>query len=77
MNSKDEIRKPFYYGYINKLKNRLYGLLCEKEKDGEAASEVFVEPSQSGDSEAVDLPAEEKMQEGEIPSDVIHVQDSE
>ena len=49
----------------------------EKEKDGEAASEVFVEPSQSGDSEAVDLPAEEKMQEGEIPSDVIHVQDSE
>lgn len=49
----------------------------EKEKDGEAASEVFVEPSQSGDSEAVVLPAEEKMQEGEIPSDVIHVQDSE
>ena len=49
----------------------------EKEKDGEAASEVFVEPSQSGDSEAVDLPAEEKKQEGEIPSDVIHVQDSE
>ena len=25
----------FFDGYINKLKGRLYGLLCEKEKDGE------------------------------------------
>lgn len=24
-----------FEGYINKLKGRLYGLLCEKEKDGE------------------------------------------
>lgn len=24
-----------YEGYINKLKNRLFGLLCEREKDGE------------------------------------------
>ena len=25
----------FYDGYLNKLKGRLYGLLCEREKDGE------------------------------------------
>ena len=24
-----------YEGYINKLKNRLFGLLCEREKNGE------------------------------------------
>ena len=24
-----------FEGYLNKLKGRLYGLLCEKEKDGE------------------------------------------
>ena len=24
-----------YNAYINKMKNRLYGLLCEREKDGE------------------------------------------
>ena len=29
--SQDEI----FNGYLNKLKGRLYGLLCEKEKDGE------------------------------------------
>lgn len=25
----------FYNGYINKLKNKLFGLLCEREKNGE------------------------------------------
>ena len=24
-----------YNAYINKMKNRLYGLLCEREKEGE------------------------------------------
>lgn len=24
-----------YVGYLNKLKNKIYGLLCEQEKDGE------------------------------------------
>ena len=27
--------EPVFDGYKNKLKGRLYGLLCEKEKDGE------------------------------------------
>lgn len=31
MNFKQEIQ----VGYNNKLKNKLYGLLCEREKDGE------------------------------------------
>lgn len=31
INQKEEVNK----GYINKLKNKLYGLLCEKEKSGE------------------------------------------
>ena len=31
----EQIKKEIYSGYLNKLKNRLYGLLCEKEKNGE------------------------------------------
>ena len=31
----EEIRKEVFGGYLNKFKNRLYGLLCEKEKEGE------------------------------------------
>lgn len=27
--------EPIFEGYKNKLKGRLYGLLCEREKDGE------------------------------------------
>lgn len=27
--------EPIFDGYKNKLKGRLYGLLCEREKDGE------------------------------------------
>lgn len=27
--------REVYLGYLDKLKNKLYGLLCEKEKDGE------------------------------------------
>ena len=29
------IVESVYQGYLNKFKNRLYGLLCEKEKNGE------------------------------------------
>ena len=29
------MNKESYEGYINKLKNRLFGLLCEREKNGE------------------------------------------
>lgn len=29
------IKKEIYSGYLNKMKNRLFGLLCEKEKQGE------------------------------------------
>ena len=29
------VRKEVYSGYLNKMKNRLFGLLCEKEKKGE------------------------------------------
>ena len=32
---RDEITNATFDGYKNKLKGRLYGLLCEKEKDGE------------------------------------------
>lgn len=31
----DFIQKEVYSGYLNKMKNRLYGLLCEREKSGE------------------------------------------
>lgn len=31
----EEIRREVFGGYLNKFKNRLYGLLCEKEKGGE------------------------------------------
>ena len=31
----NEINKELYAGYLNKLKNRLYGLLCEYEKQRE------------------------------------------
>ena len=31
----DNITEATFEGYKNKLKGRLYGLLCEKEKDGE------------------------------------------
>lgn len=30
-----ELENKIYGGYLNKFKNRLYGLLCEKEKGGE------------------------------------------
>lgn len=29
------VKKEVYAGYLNKIKNRLFGLLCEKEKSGE------------------------------------------
>lgn len=29
------MNKESYEGYINKLKNRLFGLLCERERNGE------------------------------------------
>ena len=29
------IKKEVHSGYLNKMKNRLFGLLCEKEKKGE------------------------------------------
>lgn len=32
---KEVIEKEVYSGYLNKMKNRLFGLLCEKEKQGE------------------------------------------
>lgn len=32
---KEVIKKEVYSGYLNKMKNRLFGLLCEKEKQGE------------------------------------------
>ena len=32
---KDGITEATFDGYKNKLKGRLYGLLCEREKDGE------------------------------------------
>ena len=31
----NEINKELYAGYLNKLKNKLYGLLCEYEKQRE------------------------------------------
>ena len=31
----DSITEATFEGYKNKLKGRLYGLLCEREKDGE------------------------------------------
>ena len=31
----DKLQKEIYIGYLNKLKNRFYGLLCEREKLGE------------------------------------------
>ena len=31
----DSLAKATFDGYKNKLKGRLYGLLCEREKDGE------------------------------------------
>lgn len=31
----DNLSKATFDGYKNKLKGRLYGLLCEREKDGE------------------------------------------
>ena len=30
-----ELTKELYQGYLNKLKNKLYGLLCEYEKERE------------------------------------------
>lgn len=35
MNSAHDISKELFDGYKNKLKDRLFGLLCEREKDGE------------------------------------------
>lgn len=32
---KEKINKAGFDGYANKLKNRLYGLLCERENKGE------------------------------------------
>lgn len=32
---KDNVAEATFDGYKNKLKGRLYGLLCEREKDGE------------------------------------------
>ena len=32
---KDTVTEATFDGYKNKLKGRLYGLLCEREKDGE------------------------------------------
>ena len=32
---KDTVAEATFDGYKNKLKGRLYGLLCEREKDGE------------------------------------------
>lgn len=29
------VKKEVYSGYLNKMKNRLFGLLCEREKKGE------------------------------------------
>lgn len=29
------VKREVYSGYLNKMKNRLYGLLCEREKKGE------------------------------------------
>ena len=29
------VKREVYSGYLNKMKNRLFGLLCEKEKNGE------------------------------------------
>lgn len=34
-NSKSSLGKITFDSYKNKLKNRLFGLLCEREKDGE------------------------------------------
>lgn len=31
----NEVNKELYVGYLNKLKNKLYGLLCEYEKQRE------------------------------------------
>lgn len=33
--SDEVLKKEIYQGYLNKFKNRLYGLLCEREKKGE------------------------------------------
>lgn len=35
MEERKKYRAEIYIGYLNKMKNRLYGLLCEKEKNGE------------------------------------------
>ena len=56
-------------------------IVDEKEKESVATSEVFVEPSQSGESESAGSMQEEKAEEAEqtpeIPAEIIHVQDSE
>lgn len=31
----ETVKREVYSGYLNKMKNRLFGLLCEKEKQGE------------------------------------------
>lgn len=33
--TEEQIRDGVYNGYLNKFKSRLYGLLCEREKNGE------------------------------------------
>lgn len=35
LNWREKIMDSFREGYKNKVKNRLYGLLCEREKNGE------------------------------------------
>ena len=65
----------------NSNEGEAIAVVDEKEKESVAASEVFVEPSQSGESESAGSMQEEKAEEAEqtpeIPAEIIHVQDSE